>query len=276
VDDGTTWGDLGTLHDDASATEHGFVSFVADAAGVRAFWLDGRDQGAEHAGHMALYTAIVGERVERSMRVDKLVCDCCNTGAAMTSNGAIVAYRDRTEAEVRDIVVAGAGRTEPGGVPADGWRIPACPVNGPAIDAEGRRVVVAWLTNVDPKASIRAAFSEDAGSTFGRMRLLDFDPRSSALGRVDVLLDDEGAIVCWLTSLDGYTMLVARHLKPTGALGPLVEVAPTSGVRASGFPQMERLGDEIVFVWRDADAGLLHARVIGLEAFQEARPVRRP
>jgi hypothetical protein len=268
VDEGATWTDLGTLHDDASASEHGFVSFVPDPRGVRAFWLDGRDQGAEHAGHMALYTGIVGDEVGRSMRVDKLVCDCCNTSAAQTSSGAIVAYRDRTEEEIRDIVVAGAGRTEPGGIPADGWRLPACPVNGPAIDAAGRRVVVAWLTGAGTKYSIRAAFSEDAGGTFGRVRLLDFDPRSMALGRVDVMLDEEGAYVSWVSNHDGGTMIVARHVAPSGALGPLVEVAPTSGVRDSGFPQMERLGDEIVFVWRDTDANLLHARAINSSEFR--------
>jgi hypothetical protein len=63
-------------------------------------------------------------------------------------------------------------------------------------------------------------------------------------------------------------MIVARHVAPSGALGPLVEVAPTSGVRDSGFPQMERLGDEIVFVWRDTDANLLHARAINSSEFR--------
>ncbi|MEQ9322178.1 MAG: sialidase family protein, partial [Polyangiaceae bacterium] len=63
VDGGASWKRLGLAHDDGTASEHGFVSLVPEANGVRAFWLDGRltaskDAGG-HAGSMTLRTGLV-------------------------------------------------------------------------------------------------------------------------------------------------------------------------------------------------------------------------
>lgn len=43
TDGGATWLDLGTAHRDGTPTEHGFVSMVPETAGIRIFWLDGRE-----------------------------------------------------------------------------------------------------------------------------------------------------------------------------------------------------------------------------------------
>lgn len=141
--DGLTWADLGKLNDDDVQGEHGFVSYVPIDTGVRAYWLDGRDAGAHM---MSLRTSTVGERVAPSTIVDSSVCDCCNTAATMTDSGPMVAYRDRTRREVRDIWVAGGGRDEPSPVHRDDWVIHGCPVNGPAIEARDGLSVVAWFT----------------------------------------------------------------------------------------------------------------------------------
>ena len=67
------------------------------------------------------------ERVPRFvMLVDDRVCDCCQTAAALTSDGPVVVYRDRTEDEIRDIhisrLIDGAW-TESRAVSDDGWYI---------------------------------------------------------------------------------------------------------------------------------------------------------
>jgi hypothetical protein len=69
--------------------------------------------------------------------IDDRACECCATTAAVTSD-APIAFRNRTEDEIRDIYVPrfvnGKG-TEPVAVHRDNSHIVACPVNGPALRA---------------------------------------------------------------------------------------------------------------------------------------------
>src|SRR5688500_16481070 len=116
-------------------------------------WLDGRAM-AGHAGHgagggpMTRRSAMMSAQGVTGAEtvVDHRVCDCCQTAAATTERSVLVAYRDRSEKEIRDIYVS---RFENGkwsaGVPvhADNWEINGCPVNGPAIAASGQAVAVA-------------------------------------------------------------------------------------------------------------------------------------
>ena len=127
------------------------------------------------------------------MPVDLRVCECCPTTAAMTSDGPIAAFRNRTEDEIRDIYVSRLDNgkwTEPTPVHDDNWKIAACPVNGPMLSARGRNVVLTWFTVKDDVGHAYAAFSSDAGRTFGAPIRLD---AVSALGRVDVALLPDGS-----------------------------------------------------------------------------------
>jgi len=85
----------------------------------------------------------------------------------------------------------------PRAVHADNWEINGCPVNGPSVSADGRRVAVAWYTGAGDSPRVKAAFSTDAGATFGEPIQVD---DGETLGRVDVLLLPDGsALVCWLS-----------------------------------------------------------------------------
>ena len=272
ADGGESWDTLGKLNDDDVQAEHGFVSYAPVGAGVRAFWLDGRlTAGAEHGmGRMTLRTAIVGEEIEASTLVDSSVCDCCNTDAAMTSAGAIVVYRDRTDGERRDISIARAdgteGRATGRDVREDGWQIAACPVNGPACASEGGDLVVAWFTGA-PAARVQVAFSDDGGRSFSWAHTLEQATDGALpLGRVDVLLDRAEAIVCWLRAEDGVGSLVAQRVGREGPVGAVVEIGPMGSGRNSGFAQMGRLGAEIVFTWRDGEVGTLRERVMPISS----------
>jgi peroxiredoxin len=255
-DDGTRWSRLGRAHDDATDTEHGFVSLLPDDNGVRAFWLDGREQAGGHGtGAMALRTAVVGDGVTHAAILDARVCDCCGTSAAMTSDGPVLVYRDRGVDEARDIAIVRlgpSGAQSPRLVYRDGWRVAGCPVNGPAVAADGRRVVVAWYTYAESRHRVRLAFSEDAGQSFAPPIEVD-GPRGrrAPLGRVDVVLLDKDAIVSWIALEREDAALLARRAAPGGALGKEVTIAPTRAGRDSGFPRMERLGDTLVFAWTE-------------------------
>ena len=259
-DAGASWSAATTPHDDGTPTEHGFVSLYG-WKGVGALWLDGRhtggphDHGGDAAGAMTLRAATVGDDgrpTDGGQEVDARVCDCCQTDVALTDEGPVAVYRDRGEDEVRDIALVrrtGGRWSAPARVHADGWRIAACPVNGPAVDARGRNVVVAWFTAPDVPR-VRVAFSQDGGRTFAPPVEV---ASGSVAGRVDVvLLDDGRAVVSWMQQSPSGAEIRARPFTRTAAAGAPVLIAGTSVQRSSGFPQMARAGDGLLFAWTAA------------------------
>ena len=268
-DGGRKWKALGAANDDRTPTEHGFVSAVPEADRFRLFWLDGR-QTAGGKGAMALRTALVGDAVGKSEVLDGRVCDCCQTGAAATAAGPVVVYRDRSDSEVRDVAVVrrAANRwTTPAAVRADGWEIAACPVNGPSIAADGRRVAVAWYTQAGDHPRVEVAFSRDAGASFGPPTVVD---AADPLGRVDVVLDPNGdALVLWTASEAKAARIRLARVTPEGRVGPAVPIAPTDPSRASGFPRVERTGDTLVIAWIEAsDPARLRAATLPARALR--------
>lgn len=263
-DGGKTWQKPIVPHTDRTQTEHGFVSLLPLPDGrIGAVWLDGRnlkevkDEGDEHAPlpvSMTLrYAAIDSEgRLSDESELDDRVCECCQTSAALTGQGIVAVYRDRSDKEVRDISYVSnqnGNWTRPQPVYADNWEINGCPVNGPSIAADNRRVVVAWYTGVNDSPRVKAAFSNDAGATFGPPIELD---DGETLGRVDVLLLPDGsALVCWLSGTVEGGSIKVRRVKSDGILDAPAVIAKTDISRSSGFPRMARLGDEVHFAWTE-------------------------
>ena len=261
TDAGATWSEPRLLHDDKVAAEHGFVSFfAADGDSVEAVWLDGRATGGGgHDSHdaprgaMQLGNGRIGPDggVSATTLIDDRICDCCQTSAAMTANGPVVVYRDRSPDEIRDIAIlrrVGGTWTRPARVHADDWHIEGCPVNGPSVVADGQLVAVAWFTGARDTARVNVAFSNDAGATFGTPIRVD---DGSPVGRVDVELDGSGqALVTWLERVgEGGAEVRLKRIAPAGAASPAIVVASSAAARTSGFPRMVRTGDEVIFAW---------------------------
>lgn len=273
-DDGRSWSASFTPHHDGTKTEHGFASLFqmpGAGAGLGLVWLDGRatKSGGHEDGHggggaMSVRFASFDSSFTQlsEVPVDRRVCECCPTAAAVTSEGVIAAFRNRSDEEVRDIYVsrlAGGRWSEPAAVHADGWTIPACPVNGPALSARGRAVAIAWFTVKNDEGQAYVAFSSDAGRTFGVPVRVD---DHGSLGRVDVeLLDDGSAAATWIEFANGRAEVRLRRVDRTGTRSPGVIVAGVAGSRASGYPRMARHGQELVLAWTDvADGGALRVR----------------
>ena len=262
-DHGRTWSAPLTPHTDSSNTEHGFVSLwrTARGDGVEAVWLDGRKYnrvGDDPTNEMSLATAAftVEGRASLPERIlDGRVCDCCQTAVAMTGRGPVIVYRDRSPDEIRDIAVVrrtGAGRwTEPVAVHADGWKINACPVNGPSIVARGNDVAVAWFTAANDTPMVRVAFSRDAGATFGAPIRVD---EGRPAGRVDVEVTRDGAaLVSWIERTGGDAASIrVRRVERSGRAGAPTTIATSSAARASGFPRMVIARDDAIFAWTAA------------------------
>jgi hypothetical protein len=153
---------------------------------------------------------------------------------------------------VRDIYTVRNSKgtwTSPDAIHADDWKINGCPVNGPSIAADNRRVAVAWFTQAGDQARVKLAFSDDAGATFGQPVIVD---DGQAVGRVDVLLLPDGsALVCWLSGTVEAGEIKVRRIAKDGAPGPISTIAKTDISRSSGFPRMARLGNMVHFAWTE-------------------------
>jgi hypothetical protein len=250
-DGGATWSKPVTPHP-ALEREFGFVSMLPLPNGsARILWLDGRASVHEGEGETQLRAATMTSAgtLADEVLIDGRVCDCCQTAMTMTSRGPLAVYRDRSDKEVRDIVIA-APQANARAVPVhtDGWVIKGCPVNGPRIDAHGNNVVVAWFSAND-KPVVNVAFSRNGGATFATPLQVDAGHPS---GRVDVVLLDDGnsAIVTWVQRAGVGSHVMVRYVNAGGQLGAPQKLGSGNTV---GFPRMARSKEQILAAWNGDD-----------------------
>ena len=164
-----------------------------------------QDPHAGHGGAMTLRAAVFDAKGKQAeSELDASTCDCCQTDSVMTPKGLLLAYRDRADGEIRDIATTrfdGSRWSAPTIVHADGWFMPACPVNGPAIAARGRAAWVAWFTAAGNVPALKLAASADSGDTFGTPRTIARGEQVQ--GRVDLAADASGTWLAWVEEADG-------------------------------------------------------------------------
>lgn len=261
TDEGDTWVPPFSPHHDGTTTQHGFASLVeVPLGGLGLVWLDGRDMELNttdpEGGVMALRFAAFDTTWTQTADelVNLRVCECCPTTAVVTTDGVLTAFRDRDANDVRDIHVArrdGTEWTDAIPVHEDGWTIAACPVNGPMLSSTGgREVVAAWFTVQNDEGRAYAAFSADAGQSWGPPVRLD---DGASLGRVDVeLLDDGSAVATWIEFGEQGSQFRARRITSAGERSLAVTIAGIAGSRASGYPRIARSGEDLVFAWTES------------------------
>ena len=258
ADGGKSWDNSKVLHDDGKKAEHGFVSMIPYKDQFFISWLDGRKTAMEgdaatHAGHhgeMTVRAALINKDGSKAndWELDGRVCDCCQTTSAITGNGPIVVYRDRSEDEIRDMSIVryiDGEWTSPKTIFPDNWKIKGCPVNGPRADAIGNHLAIAWFSMPDKEGRVNLIFSDDGGATFNKPIRID---EGKTIGRVDVvMLNEKMAIVSWME--DAEIKIVKVH--SDGTKEPSVSIAASSESRSSGFPQMTISGNTLFFAWSE-------------------------
>lgn len=264
-DGGATFGDGTLLNLDGTLSEHGFVSWFPWGGEIGVVWLDGRrmaeqfesgefDPDGPPVGTSLRFARIRadGSFAEQG-EIDELACDCCRTAAVVTSDGPVVAYRDRSVDEIRDIVVrryVGGAWSEPVVLGPDGWRIEGCPVNGPALAAAGDEVVAAWFTAAGNTPRVRFARSSDGGASFGEPAEID---TGDAFGHAGIVLLDGGdaAVSWWRKAADGGIELAVRRVARDGTLGGIVRVARNAVAQPLDVPQLVASDGRLVLAWID-------------------------
>ncbi len=117
ADEGQSWGKMLVPHRDQTRAQHGFVTLLPLPENrVMVVWLDGhaydayatdtRNEGVPNAIQLRATVISADEKLSDDTLLDARTCTCCQTSAAVTADGvALVAYRDRTEGEVREISI---------------------------------------------------------------------------------------------------------------------------------------------------------------------------
>lgn len=259
-DDGANWSAPITPHRDGTTGQHGFVTLLPVGAEMMSVWLDSRaykknrlgDQG-DLPDAMQLRATKIGTDggLSEDVLLDARTCTCCQTDAATTSEGNVVAvYRDKTKAEIRDIAVVRLEKgtwSEPEIIHADGWEISGCPVNGPAIDSFDKNATVAWFTAANDDPAVKIAWSGDGGLTFGSPLRID---QADAVGRVDVIMLDEArSLVTWVEWRDAGEAILSCVFDGVEKCEALQQVAENDGLGSVNFPNMARTQEGIYFAW---------------------------
>ena len=258
---GNTWDEAIIPHKDNTTTEHGFVSKTDLGNGeLLSVWLDGRKyayskKDSTITKEMTLRSATINEAgtISAEIELDGRVCDCCQTDIAMTKNGPIVVYRNRSEKEIRDIyfvrMVDGTW-TQPKPIHNDNWLISGCPVNGPAISANKNNVAVAWFTSANEIPKVNVTFSQNHGDAFGKPLIVD---QIKPSGRVDIeSLKDGSAMVSWLDSIEDKAVIQLQRIYPDGKKSQVMTISESSERRSSGFPRMTVKDDYAYLAWTDS------------------------
>lgn len=262
--DGTQWTAPVMAHRDKSPVQHALASMTASGADEASLvWLEalkGEDAPS------ALKRTVVNSQgaVVKEETLDSDVCTCCPTSIVKTAKGLLVAYRDHSPRDIRDIGVVRFenGRWQPSRILNDDkWEINACPVNGAAAAARNSRVAIAWYTEAQDQPRTQLAFSTDGGATFSKPIRIS---TGNSFGHTSVALDESGnAIVSWLEegSGDGVRLL-ARQVTNAGVAGPVVEVAK-GGQRGIGYPRLLQAGNETWIAWGNSGTTRIQTARLG-------------
>ena len=250
--DGAHWTAPAQGHRDRSPEQHGLVSMLPEAdGGASLFFLESL-KGEDGPTFLMRSVVDPSGKLANEERLDADVCSCCPTAVAKTSKGILVAYRDHTPKDIRDISILrfeGGKWTTPKTLNADNWQINACPINAAAVAASGDRVTVAWFTGAQNSPRVLAAFSSDSGATFTKPVTVS---TGHAHGYTSIVIDESGgATISWIEQGSGGARVLARSLTSAGTAAPVLEIA--KGDRSVlGYPKLVRIGKETFIAWGGA------------------------
>lgn len=233
--------------------QHGLASVVASGDHeASVIWLEAlKGEDGPVTLKRTVFTA--DGKVVKEESIDTDVCQCCPTSIVKTGRGLLIAYRDHTPQDIRDIATI---RFENGKwtsskiLNADNWKINACPTNAAAAAAKGDQVAISWYTGAGATPHVQAILSTDGGTTFGKPVMIS---TGHAFGYTAIASDDQGgAFISWLEQSPKGAKILVRQLTAAGVAGPVTQVAE-GGRSTLGYPRILRTGGETWVAWAGAD-----------------------
>lgn len=247
--DGVTWSKPVMASKDKSMVQHGLASMTPSGPKeASVMWLEalhGED------APVSLKRTIVNSQGApiKEETLDTDVCGCCPTAIVNTAKGLLVAYRDHTKEDIRDISVIrfeGGKWSDSKNINPDKWKLNACPTNAAAAGANGNQVAISWFTAAQSNPRVQAAFSSDGGVTFSKPVVVS---TGRAFGYTSLAMDEKGgAVVSWIEQSTGGDKILVRPVAANGTLGTVTQVtqAPRN---ALGYPKILRAGGETWVAW---------------------------
>ncbi|RMA80013.1 sialidase family protein [Umboniibacter marinipuniceus] len=237
-DNGETWQPPQQLNNDNGGGEHGFADIIPFEDAFLISWLDGRNTVGHHGAHsgaMMVNWALIHSdgSVRTNETLDTRSCDCCHTALSEVSGVPVLAYRDRTVDEIRDIAVShwqGVGFEEPTLWHQDNWQINGCPVNGPSVWESQGKLAMAWFTQATGVSELRYKVVGAEPTTLSQ----------TTLGRIDSLQHDDYSYISHLhrQPTGRSSVNIIRFNSTTPAESDTLQVADSSASRSSGIPKM--------------------------------------
>lgn len=250
-DAGKHWSEPSTGISFGQLGEHGFVTLQADGRDVLVAWISADRQ---IAGNYQIYSARLDAagNWHDTQLVDHATCSCCHPDLATRNGKIMLAYRNRSEDEIRDIALMHYKDGQwslPEIVHHDGWHINGCPVQGPALSATSQGHVTLWFTAANDHPAVNMAARLSSGH-----RVFKQLEGGDATGYVDsTVMDDGRVMLLWLSipPKQGIKLhLQAIDLK-NGQFSPALNRTMTRGV--IGFPSIQSFGRKVFVAYEGYD-----------------------
>jgi hypothetical protein len=248
-DGGRTFSPAVTVAGDTLTGARGWHSVaIGYDGGVHVAWLDGRNAAPMVHAHAQgspkpaptpakmgggprqdiFHAAWKGDGARYENAIAANVCFCCKTALATAGDRVFAAWRHIYPGSLRDIAVArstdnGATWGDPVRVSEDGWKIDACPDDGPAMVADGHGGIhIAWPTLVPGDPPRKGIFySTLSGDAFApRLRL---DSGESDPAHPQIASDEHtNTAVVWDERASGSRRVVFRPVSGGAAEAPQI------------------------------------------------------
>ena len=235
---------------------------------VHAIWLDGRNatprpagtkhqhgKGGESPRQDVIHAAWKGDGPRSENSVATHVCFCCKTAIVTTGDRVYAAFRNIYPGSLRDISVVrstdnGATFQEPIRLSEDGWKIEACPDDGPAMatDSHGG-LYITWptmLTGETPRKGIFYASMPNAtapAAMFSERLRLDAGDGDPAHPQIASDLHGTSAVI-WDERLGDQRRVVLRRITEGKATAPEIFAGP-----GFSYPAVAAAEGHWVAVW---------------------------
>ena len=131
----------------------------------------------------------------------------------------------------------------------DGWKIAGCPVNGPALAANGGELALAWFTAPGDRPRMVVARSADGGATWSVPVTV---ASAKPMGQLALAPLDSGYALSWLEATPGGSELRLARLDSSGPPGPSQAIAHAGPGRSAGIPRLAATANRLALLWVDA------------------------